>query len=174
MKSVHNQWEALSSTGGRIGSATPDIVMIEVSDYECPFCRAAQAVVDSLVTRNHDVAVVLRHFPLSIHAHAKYGALASICAESSNDFPRINAVLFQTDHWQSASTLNQLAEDLGITREDEFLKCMSSNVTRKRLMEDSTIAELVGTKATPTFYTKHGTFVGLPTYQQLAELVRGK
>ena len=55
-----------------------DVLLIEYSDYECPFCQqfhgTAQALVDS-----GKVAWVYRHLPLPFHATAKEGAIIGEC-----------------------------------------------------------------------------------------------
>ncbi len=63
------------------GSLDADVILIEYSDFECPFCAsfhptAKQAVADY----GGKLAVVYRHFPLdSIHPKARPAAVASEC-----------------------------------------------------------------------------------------------
>ena len=55
-------------------------VLIEYSDFQCPFCDRFQPTATRFVKENKDVAWVYRHFPLrSIHPYAQKLAEASEC-----------------------------------------------------------------------------------------------
>ena len=55
-----------------------DILLIEYSDYECPFCQRFHATAQALVDSG-EVAWVYRHLPLAFHATAKEGSLIAEC-----------------------------------------------------------------------------------------------
>ena len=55
-----------------------DILLIEYSDYECPFCQRFHGTAQTLVDTNQ-VAWVYRHLPLPFHATAKDGAIIGEC-----------------------------------------------------------------------------------------------
>ena len=54
------------------------IVMVEYSDFECPFCERHHPTMQNLVEKyGDDIAWVYRHFPLSFHPEALPAALTS-------------------------------------------------------------------------------------------------
>ena len=56
------------------------VVLVEYSDFECPFCGRHHPTMQSLMnTYGDDIAWVYRHFPLSFHPQAMPAALASEC-----------------------------------------------------------------------------------------------
>lgn len=55
-----------------------DILLIEYSDYECPFCKRFHATARALAN-NGEVTWVYRHLPLPFHATAKDGAVLGEC-----------------------------------------------------------------------------------------------
>lgn len=65
-----------------IGSKDAEIIIIEYSDTECPFCKRFHDVMHQTIDAyNGKVAWVYRHFPLtSIHPLAESGAIATECA----------------------------------------------------------------------------------------------
>ncbi len=70
-----------SSNEHLVGSATAPVVLIEYSDYQCPFCRLVHPTIKRIVSEsNGQVAWVYRHMPLtSIHPEAEPAANAAEC-----------------------------------------------------------------------------------------------
>lgn len=73
--------DPVTETDHYFGSRDADIVVIEYSDLECPYCAKFHQTMHELVTQyNGKVAWVYRHLPLeSIHKNAMNKALASEC-----------------------------------------------------------------------------------------------
>jgi protein-disulfide isomerase len=63
------------------GNANADVIVIEYSDFECPFCSRFHPTMQQVMDEYGDqVAWVYRHFPLdSIHPKARPAAIASEC-----------------------------------------------------------------------------------------------
>lgn len=64
-----------------LGSVQADIILIEYSDFECPFCASFHPTAKQALTEYGDkIALVYRHFPLdTIHPQARPAANASEC-----------------------------------------------------------------------------------------------
>lgn len=61
-----------------MGNKDAEIVIIEYSDFECPYCKAIHATLEKLVKEsNGEVAWVFRHWP--IHQNSFLKATASEC-----------------------------------------------------------------------------------------------
>ena len=64
-----------------LGDARALVTLVGFSDYECPFCGRADAMVMQLrKAYGPKLRIVMRQHPLPIHAHARAAALAAIAA----------------------------------------------------------------------------------------------
>lgn len=71
----------------RRGPSEAPIMIIEFSDFQCPYCARANGTLDQLLTQNsEDVQLVYVQFPLeSIHPWARAASIASICAANQSE-----------------------------------------------------------------------------------------
>src|SRR4051812_450043 len=83
-----------------LGDPNGPVALVEYGDYECPFCRQAHFVVQSVLRRlDPYVRYVWRHFPLAqTHPHALSAALAAEAAGAQGKFWRMHATLFDNQH----------------------------------------------------------------------------
>ena len=82
---------AFASAAQLPGTAT----VVEVVDFECPFCRRMQArLVTAVAQAKGPVRVVRKMLPLRIHPHAMPAALAYCCADAQGKGDAMAAALF--------------------------------------------------------------------------------
>jgi protein-disulfide isomerase len=80
------------------GTGTAPVVVMEFSDFQCPFCgEFARLRLPALRERfvlPGTVLFVFRHFPLSIHPLALEAAKRAVCTNSNEEFWRVHDALF--------------------------------------------------------------------------------
>jgi protein-disulfide isomerase len=78
------------------GPASAATTVLEYGDYECPYCRAAHAVVNTVQARFQDrLSFVFRHFPITtIHPRAQAAAEAAEAAGTQRKFWQMHDSLF--------------------------------------------------------------------------------
>jgi protein-disulfide isomerase len=78
------------------GPADGKILIVEFSDYQCPFCSQAEPLVDQVLQAYpKDVQRVYKQFPLtSIHPNAMPASKAAIAAGKQGKFWEMHAKLF--------------------------------------------------------------------------------
>ena len=94
---------------------TEDAVdVIEVSDFECPYCRALHAAMSPLLEEHKDrVRFVRLPFPLAGHQHAIRAARAYVCATAQDKGEAMADFLFTEDDL-SSEAIEAKANALGI------------------------------------------------------------
>ncbi len=151
----------------RVGSPDAEIVIVEFSDLECPFCKTFQETMKRVIQEYGDagsVAWVYRHFPLdSIHTKARKEAEATECAAELGgqlafwEFTdKIFSVTPSNDNLDLA-ILPDLAEDIGLNR-TAFEECLASGKYAARVADDLADAVAAGARGTPysVILTKDG------------------
>lgn len=154
------------------GAIDNKIVMVEFSDFECPFCAEASKTVKEFITKHqNEVKLVYKHFPLlQIHPQALPAAKASWAAHQQGKF------------WQYHDELFANQKDLG---EDFYIataKKLGLDVTRFNSDRNSKNAELsvrkdfelgvsVGVTGTPFFVFNDQAFSGAVQLSELEEVL---
>lgn len=138
------------------GNRNAQILLIEYSDLECPFCKqfhkTAQQIVDSY---KGQVAWVYRHFPLDqIHSKADKEAEAVECAAEllGNDgFWKLTDKIFEvtpSNNGLDLATLPDLAAQVGLDK-NKFKTCLDSGKMAKKVEEDYQSGIKAGITGTP-------------------------
>jgi len=142
------------------------LVIVEYSDFQCPFCRAAFPIIREAVTTYGDrgFRFVYRDFPVDeIHADARLAAEAAQCAHAQGKFWAYHDKLFQSagaatsagaSGLDSASLL-RYAEQVGIDRAP-FAACLQSKQFASEVAADHDAGVKLGVRGTPTWFLLPG------------------
>jgi uncharacterized membrane protein/predicted DsbA family dithiol-disulfide isomerase len=161
-------WDRPAVVRGPAGAAAGSTgVVIEYSDYECPFCARAHEQERGVLASRPGLVVVRRHFPLdpscnpavkrAIHPAACALARAAICAEAQGQAARMDDALFRDQGKGTAPA--EIARGLGLDM-DRFSACLSSPETSRRLSEDVAAGIRDGVRAIPTYLVDGTAHVG--------------
>jgi|SRR5579862_504378 len=137
------------------GSPSAKLVLVEYSDFQCPFCgRFARDILPAIEKKYVDsgrMLLAFRHLPLPQHALARPAAEAAECAGRQGLFWPVHTAFFSMqDHLDKAS-LRSAAHDAGVDL-PTFDKCLSSEETKKRVQQDVDTASSLGVSTTPLFF----------------------
>ena len=147
------------STAGEVlaSSGTEPLVVVEYTDYQCPYCARMHEELRAVASRP-DVRLVRRHFPLDgacnpavgrgIHPVACSLARAAICGEAQGLRAPMDEALFANQ--RERLPVNDLAARAGLDLR-RFEACLSSADTARRLADDIAAAVRSGVRATPSY-----------------------
>jgi protein-disulfide isomerase len=141
--------------GDSIVHGDPDtaaVVIVEYSDFECPFCGRAQPTVEELIeTYGDDIAVVYKDFPLGFHPDAQPAAVAAECADEQGMFREYHDLLFANQDALDDDSLLAYAEEVGLDV-DEWSTCYDNEETLSEVEEDYAEGVADGVRGTPAFF----------------------
>lgn len=138
------------------GSKDAEILLVEYSDFECPFCKRFHPTMQQILKEyGNRVAWVYRHFPLDqIHSKADKEAEAVECAGrlGGNDgFWNMTDKIFEvtpSNNGLDLETLPDLAQQVGLDR-NAFKQCLDSGKYAKHVEEDYQGGVKLGINGTP-------------------------
>lgn len=137
------------------GNAAAKVVVIEFSDFQCPFCGSfANETQPELVAKYVDtgkVAWSFRQLPLpEIHRQAVSAAEAAECAGRQGRFWQAHDALFRNQQELAKGDALALVQDV-IPDRSALAACVNDGAARPRLGEDLKEANRLGFRSTPVF-----------------------
>jgi protein-disulfide isomerase len=134
------------------GSKNAPVIIVEYSDFECPYCkRAAPTVEEIRKTYGDKVAIVFRQFPLGFHANAKPAAMATECAAEQGKFWEYHDILFDKSPALTQNDLISYAKSLSLD-EKKFTDCLTSKKYEGKVNSDMSEGQTLGVQGTPAFF----------------------
>jgi protein-disulfide isomerase len=171
------------------GEPDAPIVMIEYSDFACPFCNRyfvqTEPAFDESYVRTGQVRVVFHDLPLeSLHPNAPAAHIASLCVAEQGSAARyweMHAELFRAvEEWQGAADplpiFARLAEESGADMA-AYEACMAAGEQAAIVQERVDLAMARGFSGTPSFqFVRQDDnvvfeLVGAQPYEQFAAVV---
>jgi protein-disulfide isomerase len=160
------------STGGREarGSKSAPVTIVEFSDYECPFCKRAEASVQQVVKAYGDkVQLYYRDYPLPFHQRAEPAAVAARCAEAQGKFWPYHDKLMASTKLDDES-LKSLAVEAGVDAA-KFDECVAKNPYKDAIAKDVADGEKAGVNGTPAFFINGRLIDGAQPFEKFKEVI---
>lgn len=150
---------------GRPRRGNPDaaVVLVEYSDFQCPYCVRAHDKITKLMAGRDDIALVYKHLPLRMHPAAVPAAIAAEAAAEQGKFWEMHDALFAlgkkigdgvdgSDPVPAEGSVyyEAQAEAIGLDLE-QYRADFRSDLVRDRVDDDAEEADRLGVRGTPTF-----------------------
>lgn len=170
---TEEQWAALTSAASVLGPDDAQYEMVVFTDYECPFCRSFESVIDSTrVELGGNLRVVYRNLPLvSIHPNAFEAALASTCASAQRKFADFHAWLYDEAPGLSREKIVEVASAVEDLDPRLLIECMESDKARDAVESDIALANALGIDGTPSFLVRRHLVRGQVAHPQLVSML---
>lgn len=135
------------------GNPKAKVMIVEFSDYQCPYCGQVEATLKSVLAKHRDtVALAFRDMPITqIHPMAMGAAEASRCAGEQGKFWEMHDLLFGDQAGLDHAGLVAKAVKLQLD-EKQFESCLSGEKYKAQIQLDSQEGMRAGVSGTPGFF----------------------
>jgi len=136
----------------RRGPASAPVTIVEFADYQCPFCKQSEAVLDQLSAKYGDrLSFVLKDFPLpNIHPQAQAAAEAAHCAGEQGKYWQYHDALYAAPAL-IPEAYPEMAEQLQLDV-PAFRACTASGKYKALVENNATEGQQLGVNSTPSFF----------------------
>lgn len=163
-----DQWqEVLSNPAFTVGEPEAAVVIVEFTDYQCPFCKRHVDETAGQINENYveegKVKYIYRDLPLPFHANAHLASQAARCAGDQDKYLEYRDRLFETQaSWseeEAAGLFKTYAGGLGLDQ-GQFDSCLDEEKYKQAVDDDLALATKVEATGTPSFFINGKSLVG--------------
>ncbi len=146
----------LDLTGAQFrGSKTSQVVLVEYSDYECPFCirHFTQVLpqIDAAYIQTNKIRYTFRDFPIDqLHPESIRAHVASHCATEQGKFWELHNRLFTKAGTHQPADLLARAKEAGLNA-STFSACVAADKYSASIRQSTASAISMGADGTPFF-----------------------
>jgi protein-disulfide isomerase len=164
------------------GSDDALVTIVEISDFECPFCGRVEPTIKQVQDKyGKDVRVVWLNNPLPFHKNAKPAANAALEAHAQKGdkgFWEMHEKMFANQKALTSDNLEKWAKELGLNMA-KFKKALADDKYGKTIQQQQALASSLGARGTPAFFINGRNLRGaqpLPAFTALVdeELAKAK
>lgn len=134
------------------GSPLAAVEVVEFSDYQCPHCKTASAVLQRLAERYADkVRIVFMDFPINRSGISLKIAEGAVCADQQGKFLEYHHAAFELQTSLSAKSPLEIASKLGLDSA-QFSSCVGDTEAAAKVAKSKAEALRLGLDSTPSFF----------------------
>jgi protein-disulfide isomerase len=174
---------SVPADGRFCGQASAPVKIVELSDYQCPFCKRfvdlTEPQVESEYIQKGLVQLEFRNFAITAgnappdENEATLAAEAAECANDQDSYWEYHYKLYAEQAGENRGAflpdrLKQFAGDLGLDRE-EFDACLDSHKHIDLIEQERSQASEAGARGTPSFLIGGELVVGYMTFDEFSQ-----
>ena len=153
------------------GPANAPVVVVEYSDFQCPYCRRAKETLNQVATTyGNRVRFVFRDFPLAMHKDAHRAAQAAQCAHEQGAFWPYHDILFDNIRKLGEADLQQHAETAGLDAA-AFAACLTADRYVDAVDADLAGGQAHGVSGTQAFFINGRFLSGAQPLEAFREII---
>ncbi|WP_145489960.1 DsbA family protein [Yersinia rohdei] len=151
----------------RLGAAKPQLTLVSFTDYNCPFCKTFDPLLEKLVKDYPQVAVVIKPLPFKGESSVTSARLAlTLWQQHPEQFLAFHQRLMAKKGNLDANSIAAAQEKTGVTPVEPSAQSLDLLRTNLKL------ADQLGIQGTPATLIGDQLVSGAITYPQLEEIVK--
>lgn len=153
---------------GYAGNPNGDVTLVEMSDYNCGFCRRSLVDVEKLINEDDNIRVVYKETPVLAESSltAAQWSLAAAKQGKSREFHNALFAVGQTDD----ASINTAAQNAGLNIAEAQQQLQSGEIEAE-IQQNLGIMREIGLTGTPSFIIGDEILEGAVGYDALKEAV---
>ncbi len=164
------------------GSADAPVLLVEFSDYQCPFCkRFVDETLPELrktYIETGKVRLLFVDYPLPIHPQAPAAAQAAHCAGDQDAYWKMHDKIFaDAAKWTSSADakpiLATMAGEIGLDQ-DAFKSCLDADTHRTEIGNGLAEGQRLTVGGTPTFFVNGHRVVGAQPFSAFRDVIEAE
>lgn len=159
---------SIAASNPRLGPTDAKVVIVEYSDFSCPYCKTMAASLKTALAKHPNVALVWKDFPnTGLHPEAAGAHVAARCAMLQGKFWPFHDWLFNnSDH--SRQGLVKASNDLNMNLA-ALDSCLANENMQLTVAADIIEGEALNIDATPYIFIGDQRISGLLTDEELEQ-----
>lgn len=125
------------------------VVVVELFDYHCGYCKQASLFVNDLIETEKDVQVVFRELPI-LREESTYAAEISLASRGQGKYRDLHLALMDASGVLTEDRIEKIAKNTGVNLSTLY-KVHKNTSFKEALDETRNIAIELGVNGTPTF-----------------------
>lgn len=151
------------------GNPKGDVTIVEFFDYQCGYCKAVIASVDSLLKEDKNIRFVFKELPI-LGPVSTLAAKAALASEKQGKYYAFHAALMESKERISETSIFETAKSIGLDVE-KLKKDMESPAIDQAIKANIALSGEIGARGTPTFIVGDKLYPGALQLDQMKELV---
>jgi protein-disulfide isomerase len=160
------------------GPDNAKVVIVEYSDFQCPYCARAHDTVNNQVLKEYGDKVRLLHkqFPLAFHKWAEAGSIGALCVyeQDKSAFWKVYDHLYANQATVTPENVKdktlEAVKDTKINKE-KFNECYDGKKTLDKIKADMAEGQSVGVSGTPAFLINGRKISGAQPFQNFKAVI---
>ena len=137
------------------GSTTSPVVLVEYSDYECPYCirhfTQVMPQIEAAYIQTNRIRYAFRDFPIDqLHPESIRAHVAAHCAAEQGKFWNLHPRLFSKAGSHTPAELQSVAQQAGLNM-SAFSACVAADKYSAAIRQSTAFAISMGAEGTPFF-----------------------
>lgn len=153
------QATGVPAQGNVLGDPNAPVLIIEYSDFQCPFCRRFALETERLILEDYiktgKARLEYRHYAF-LGPESQAAAEAAECANEQGKFWPYHNILFQRQGAENSGAFSRqnliaFAQEVGLDV-GSFTSCLDSRKYRQKVISQTEEGKALGVRGTPTFF----------------------
>ncbi|WP_254054370.1 DsbA family protein [Sphingorhabdus sp. EL138] len=150
------------------GNPNGDVIIVEYSDFACPYCKQTTADIDRLLKEDKNIKVVFRELPILSEA-SNDAALMALAAAKQGKYYAFHKTMFATGR-PTPSTIESAAKEVGLDMA-AARKFIATPEAQRELQNNIEVARKLQFTGTPAFVVGNQTEVGAVGYDGIKDMI---